>query len=77
MDLRATNIKKVNYMNTLQAQRQAKGLTQKQLAEKSGVPLKTIANYEINRRNIANAQAHIVLALADALEIDPHILIKE
>ena len=48
--------------------RRAAGLTQKQLAEISGVASGTIGNYEAGHR--ANVTIDVVLKLADALGVD-------
>ena len=52
-----------------------RGLTQKQLAELANIPLKTLLEYEQNRRQLVNARAGIVIKLADALDIHPRDLI--
>lgn len=44
-----------------------KGLSQKQLSEVSGVPIKCIGNYEQLRRDLNHAQAIIVHRLSSAL----------
>lgn len=50
--------------------RQAAGLTQKELAEKSGVNLRTIQNYEQGFKDINGAHVITALAIADALKTD-------
>ena len=57
--------------------RKERGMTQTQLAEKSGVHIKAIAKLEIGARPLANVRLSTALALADALEIDPHRLLAE
>lgn len=57
--------------------RKEKKLTQAQLAEKSGVHLKAIAKLERGERPLANARLSTALALADALQVDPHQLLDE
>lgn len=51
----------------LQEIRELQGCTQKKLAEKSGVNLRTLQQYETRARDINKASAKTVLALADAL----------
>lgn len=57
--------------------RKEKKLTQAQLAEKSGVHVKAIARLEIGARPLANLRLSTALALADALEVDPHRFLTE
>ena len=51
------------------------GLTQKQLAEKSGVNVRQIQRVEGGTSSAGNLTAKNLLALADALEVDPRELI--
>lgn len=53
-----------------------KGLTAKALSELSGVNRRAIDEYMQGRRNIANAQLHIALALATALGVHPSELLE-
>ena len=57
--------------------RKERKLTQAQLAEKSGVHVKAIARLEIGARPISNLRLSTALALADALEVDPHLFLTE
>ena len=57
--------------------RKEKKLTQAQLAEKSGVHVKAIARLEIGARPLSNLRLSTALALADALEVDPHLFLSE
>ena len=59
----------------LQEIRKSKKLTQKQLSELSGVPLRTIQIYEIGQRNIDGAGLDVLCALALALDV--HILLLQ
>lgn len=59
------------------ALRQAAGLTQKQLAEASGVNPRQIRRVEIGEAESGNLTAKNLIALADALGVDPHILIDK
>ena len=51
----------------LQQKRKEAGLSQSQLAAKSGVPLRTLQHYEIGDKDIRKAAVETVLALAEAL----------
>ncbi len=61
---------------TLREAREAAGLTQKQLAEASGVNPRQIRRVEIGEAEAGNLTAKNLLALADALGVDPHDLIR-
>ena len=52
---------------SLQEMRKKAGLSQSQLAEKSGIKLRTIQCYEINNRDIDGASLETLLKLAYAL----------
>ena len=52
-------------------------MTQAQLAEKSGVHVKAIARLETGSRSLENVRLSTALALADALDVDPHRLLTE
>ena len=54
----------------LQEARQAAGLSQRQLAEKAGLSLRTLQHYEIGDRDIRKAAIETGLALANALNCD-------
>ena len=56
--------------------RQAKGLTQKQLADESGVHVRMIQNYEGGQRNINGAAVLTIYQLAKVLECDMEELIE-
>ncbi len=51
------------------------GLTQKQLAEKSGVNVRQIQRVELGEAEAGNLTAKNLLAIADALEVDPRALL--
>jgi transcriptional regulator with XRE-family HTH domain len=57
--------------------RKERKLTQAQLSEKSGVHVKAIAKLEGGSRTLANVRLSTALALADALEVDPHRFLTE
>ena len=53
------------------------GLSQSKLAEVSGVPVRTIQQYEQRQKNINKAQAEYIFMLASALSCDPIELIEK
>ena len=53
------------------------GLSQSQLAEKSGIPLRTIQQYEQRQKNINMARAEYIVRLAKALYCSPEDLIEK
>ena len=53
----------------------AAGMSQTQLAEAAGIARRRLQEYESGERNPENMAAKTLLALADALEVDPHWLI--
>ena len=53
------------------------GLSQSKLAEASGVPVRTIQQYEQRQKNINKAQAEYLFMLASALSCDPIDLIEK
>ena len=55
----------------LQARRIAAGLSQRQLAHASGVPVRTLQQYEQRQKNINRARADYVVSLARALCCNP------
>ena len=61
---------------SLQAARRAAGLSQAQLAKASGVPLRTLQQYEQSQKDINHARADYVLALARALCCEPGALLE-
>ena len=56
-----------NLPTRLQKRRKDAGLTQKELAERSGVKLRTIQQYEMRAKNINKAAAETLLQLAQVL----------
>lgn len=50
------------------------GLTQIQLAEQTGIPVRSIQKYESGERMLEKAHADAVLRLADVLGISPYLL---
>lgn len=63
--------------NNLKELRQKAGLTQAQLADKSGVNLSMIQFYEQGFKDLSKAAFETGLRIADALECDPRDLIKK
>jgi len=57
-----TNLKRI---------RKSLGLTQSQLAEHSGIPLRTIQQYEQGQKSINNARSEYVISLSKALYCTP------
>lgn len=50
--------------------RQAAGLSQRQLAEKAGISVRTLQHWETGERDLKKAAVMTVLALAEALGCD-------
>lgn len=61
----------------LKLYRKKAGLTQKELAEASGVPLRTIQQYEQRQKNINKAQAEYLVMLARVLCCDVEALLEK
>lgn len=57
--------------------RKQRGLSQSQLARVSGVSIRMIQHYEQGVKDIRNARAVTVIALANALGCEPEDIIKE
>ena len=55
-------------MSNLKKVRESAGLSQAQLAEKSGVSKRTLQGYEIGLRNIDGANLETIVTLAESLE---------
>lgn len=64
------------YKSPLKFQRVAIGMTQQQLAEASGVNVRQIRRVESGSSTEGNMTAKNLLAIADALGVDPHILLE-
>ena len=56
--------------------RSMRGLSQSQLAEKSGVPIRAIAEYEQRRRLLDKASGEVIWKLATALEVSMESLLE-
>ncbi len=64
------------YENSLQTQRKLCGLTQQELADRSGVSLRMIRAYEQGKQPIAKAEAGTVFNLATVLDCDARSLVE-
>ena len=60
---------------TITDARKTAGLTQKQLSELSGVNIRQIQRVESGASQASNLTAKNLIAIADALGVDPHKLI--
>lgn len=56
-------------MTKLKKLREKKGITQRELAELLGIPLRTIIGYEQKQRDINKASCSTVKKIADALNV--------
>lgn len=63
-------------MNALKRQRKSAGLTQQELAEKSGVKLRMIQAYEQNYQDISKAEVGSMIRLAKALSCSVEDLLQ-
>ena len=63
-------------VNPLKRQRKSAGLTQKELAERSGVKVRMIKAYEQGYQDISKAEARSVIKLARALNCLPEDLLS-
>lgn len=63
-------------MNRLKATREERGLSQAQLAEKSGVSVRMIQHYEQGFKDLERAQVRTVYRLAKALKTTVEKLIE-
>ena len=60
----------------LKKMRLSRGLSQKELSDITSIPIRTIQQYEQKQKNINNAQANYVLALAQALSCSPKDILE-
>lgn len=70
-------IRGAKYLTNLKLLRTRSGLSQSQLASSSGVPLRTIQQYEQRQKNINKAQAEYVFMLSRSLSCDPEDLLEK
>lgn len=64
----------MNYVKEIMAE---KSLTTDALAKKVGVSQRTLDPYMSGKSKWKNARGQLLLAVADTLEIDPHVLVEE
>ena len=65
------------YKSRLQFMRKEAGLSQAELAKKSGVNVRLIQHYEQGTKDINKAQVITVLQLAEALNVDVYDIIND
>ena len=66
----------MEFKSHLKFMREEKGMTQAELAHKSGVNLRSIQNYEQGLKDINGAKVVTVLCLAEALGCDIYDIIQ-
>ena len=64
----------VTYLKEIRPKR---GLSQRELSELSGIPLRTLQHYEQGTKSLAKANAGYVLDLARILDCSPSLLIYD
>lgn len=62
-------------INPIKRAREAVGMTQKQLAEATGLNLRTIQKLENWERDILSMEVRNLLEMAKAVEVEPWVLI--
>ena len=70
-------IREAKYLTNLKLLRTRSGFSQSQLASSSGVPLRTIQQYEQRQKNINKAQAEYIFMLSRSLSCDPEDLLEK
>jgi DNA-binding transcriptional regulator YiaG len=69
---------RIKYPDTnLKRIRKLVGMTQNELSEQSGVPLRTLQQYEQRQKDINKAQAEYLLLLSKALHCSPEDLVEK
>lgn len=63
-------------LNCVQSLRKAIGITQKELADKTGINIRQIQKYEYGEYDTGKMMLRNAIALADALECDVRELIR-
>ena len=66
----------MNVMSTLKKLLKERGYTTAAFAEKSGISKRTLDPYVSGARKFANTPVWLAVKIADALDVDIHILIK-
>ena len=69
-------LKRRSSVSRLQVQRKISGLSQRQLAELSGVNIRTLQQYEIRSKDLSKASVSSVNALADVLGCRPEDILE-
>lgn len=69
--------RETNPDTNLKRKRRQAGLSQSMLAKLSGVPIRTIQQYEQRQKNINKAQVEYLIRLSDALECSVECLIEK
>lgn len=64
-------------MTNLKRRREAKGLTQRQLAEAAGINLRMVQHYEQGRKQLIKANVLTVFKLAAALDCEMGDIVEE
>jgi len=54
-----------------------RGLTVQQFAEQTGLSKRTLDTYSSGAKSFHKTQAWFLMAVADALHVDPHVLLEE
>lgn len=70
-------IERRNNATRVQCQRKKCGYSQRELAEKSGVNIRTLQQYELGTKSINKASVQTVLALANVLGCGPEDLLEQ
>lgn len=52
------------------------GYSQSELAELTGVPLRTLQQYEQGQKDISHARADYIISLSKALDVDSELLVQ-
>lgn len=72
---RDSSLPSISKAITIKSAREIAGMTQAQLSQKSGVAIRQIQRVENGESSVGNLAARNLLAIADALGVDPHNLI--
>lgn len=64
-------------VSTIKELLEERGMTVQNLADDVGVSKRTLDPYIAGKSKWRNARGHLLIAVADALEVDPHALIEK
>lgn len=64
-------------VSTIKELLEERGMTVQRLADDIGVSKRTLDPYIAGKSKWRNSRAHLLLDVADALDIDPHTLIEK